>query len=149
MLQGADGATLFPFVAVHRGTRDGASWEGIPQSRDPRAYAGPGVVLPDGRLLVDLVGWSDDRAGRPAHPRGPYVSDGDDWTTFTRVLPDAAGSPEVSVPERKALADDDDLTVIGTAVAPGHATVYVAEQGRSAVYAVDGRTLAWTPFRVR
>ncbi len=149
VLQGGDGATLFPFVAVHRGTRDGASWEGIPQHAHPRAYVGTGVVLPDGRLLVDVVGWSDDRAGRPGRPKGPYVSAGDDWSSFTRVLPDAVGSPEVSAAERTALAGGSSVDVIGTSVSPGRATVYVATQGRSVAYAIDGETLAWTPVRVR
>jgi hypothetical protein len=150
VLQGGDGATLFPFVAVHRSTRDGASWEGIPQSRAPMAFVASSVVLPDGRLLVDVDGWGDDRAGKPAHPKGPYVSDGDDWTSFTRVLPDAAGSPDVSAAERETLAGQDYLMVVGTSVAPGRATVYVAPQGETGtVYAVDGETLAWTPVRVR
>jgi len=75
VLEGSDGATLFPFIAAHR---IGESDERIAQDSSPRAYVSGSVVLADGRLLVHLDGWSDgDR------PTGYYLSEPGDWSSFT------------------------------------------------------------------
>lgn len=47
------------------------------------AYHYGAVGLPDGRLLVLLEHFSDDRANAPAdRPHGLWVSDGFNWTTY-------------------------------------------------------------------
>lgn len=92
-VEGADGATSFPLIALHRSPDEGVRWEFIRYSGAPRAYTDWQVVRPDGSVLVSIQGWSDDRAGQPsARPRGPYESDGTDWAELSPVeldLPDS------------------------------------------------------------
>lgn len=84
VLEGADGATLFPLIRVHR--YDGGAWQSFDLGSDPRAYGQIGGVLPDGRLVVEVEGWSDDRKGRPGkNPNGLYVSDRKDWSRLSPV----------------------------------------------------------------
>lgn len=147
VIEGADGATLFPFVAVQR-SRGGTAWERFVEADDPRAYVGASAVLPDGRLVVDVVGWSDARAGKPgSRPRGPYVSAGGDWSSIERLLP----GPESGLDgdERNRLADAE-LEVRGVSVGLEHATLYVGPAGQSdTVYAVDDSVATWTRVSVR
>ena len=147
VLEGADGATLFPFLAVHRGDSAGA-WERIEQGHDPQAYAGPAAVLADGRLLVDVVGWSDDRAGAGSHrPRGPYVSAGGDWSRMSPLEPDAASG--LGEDERNRLSGSD-LSVVGLAAGPTRVVAYVTTPGSPGpVYAVTGPGAPWTPVDLR
>ncbi len=147
VLEGADGATLFPFLAVRRGTSAG-SWERIEQGHDPQAYAGVSAVLPDGRLLVEVVGWSDDRPGAGgSRPRGPYVSDGSDWSRLSPLEPDVASGLDAD--ERDRLAGGD-LSVVGLAVGPAHVVAYVTTPGSvGPVYAVTGPGAPWTPVDLR
>jgi hypothetical protein len=83
---GGDGATLFPFEATARSHDGGQTWTtyDVAAVDGERAYTSGQVVLSDGRLLVLLTSWSDDRRSRPG-PRhhGLWVSDGDDWSRFT------------------------------------------------------------------
>jgi hypothetical protein len=66
VLEGADGATLFPFIAAHRGTRDAASWRAFPEGRHPRGYVDGAAVLPDGRLMAFIEAWADQKpSSRP------------------------------------------------------------------------------------
>lgn len=86
VVEGADGATLFPFLHVHRSRDGGATWETFDMPRDPQAYVGAAAVLPDGRLLANLEAWSDERRNRPgARPAGLYVSAGLDWSDLSPV----------------------------------------------------------------
>lgn len=64
---GGDGATLLPFekVAVSE-EYDDWSVARLPRFEGERAYVSGGVLLRDGRLLVLLDHFSDDRAGRPS-----------------------------------------------------------------------------------
>ena len=86
-LVGRDGATLFPLDEVLRSTDGGATFETTLMARtDARAYVSFGLVLPDGRLLVNLDAWSDDTSGEPGeHHRGLYLSNGDAWGSLTPV----------------------------------------------------------------
>lgn len=91
IIEGADGATLFPFLRIHRSLDHGASWENLDVRTDPQAYVGTSAVLTDGRLLVDINAWSDQRPNRPsARPVGLYVSNGSDWSDLS---PAAVGDP--------------------------------------------------------
>jgi hypothetical protein len=90
-LSGGDGATVLPFGSMHRSRDAGRTWEDLDVGSDPQAYVGQIVVLPDGRLLVDVVAWSDQRINRMgSRPLGLHVSDGDDWAA---LLPVATGAP--------------------------------------------------------
>jgi hypothetical protein len=91
VLAGGDGATLFPFGTMYRSRDGGSTWEAIDVRSDPQAYVGRVAVLPDGRLLVEVVAWSDqgiNRAG--SRPEGLHLSDGDDWSA---LLPVETGEP--------------------------------------------------------
>src|SRR4051794_10947148 len=78
VLLGGDGATLFPWTRILEST-DGAAWTSYDGPEDPIAYVDSPAVLPDGRLLINVEVWSDQRAGRPAaRPVGTYV--GRDWS---------------------------------------------------------------------
>ena len=82
---GGDGATLFPFERTARSTDGGETWVTYDVARvdDERAYLNGGVVLSDGRLLVLLGNWSDDRPRRPSGiHHGLWVSEQDDWSSF-------------------------------------------------------------------
>ena len=86
VVAGADGATLFPFIAVHRSTDGGATWETVSRTTTRCAYVGSSAVLPDGRLLVDIDGWSDQRTGSPGKfPNGLWVSIGGDGSHLEPV----------------------------------------------------------------
>jgi hypothetical protein len=74
---GGDGATLFPWDHVLKST-DGRTWTSYDGPRSPMGYGDPVAVLPDGRLLLDIDGWSDATNQQPsAHPLGLYT--GTDW----------------------------------------------------------------------
>lgn len=78
LVEGGDGATLFPMERLHRSTDGGATWQTFDLSDDPRAYVGVGGVMADGRLVVDVTGWSDRTS-----PPGIHVSGGEDWSRLT------------------------------------------------------------------
>jgi len=86
---GGDGATLFPFEKASRSTDGGESWTTYDVERvdGETGYLNGGVVLSDGRLLVLLGSWSGDRlrpSRRPSRTHhGLWVSEGDDWGSFT------------------------------------------------------------------
>jgi hypothetical protein len=109
---GGDGATFLPFGSMHR-TRDGGrTWEDLDVRSDPQAYVGAMAVLPDGRLVVDVLAWSDQRINRMgSRPVGLHVTDGDDWAELLPVETgepfDSSGSGE-SYPEVLATAASDD-----------------------------------------
>jgi hypothetical protein len=96
VVQGGDGATLFPFDTVHRSTDGGATWQMFDESPDDMAFLGWTLITPEGSLLVHIEGWSDEQRGRPsARPIGLYQSNGDDWADM-RYVQDV---PESSQPE--------------------------------------------------
>jgi hypothetical protein len=80
--------TVFTWDLTLRST-DGRAWTSYAGPRDPRGYVDDGVVLPDGRLLMNVGGWSDATTHRPSvNPVGLYA--GSDWA---RLEPVAAGPP--------------------------------------------------------
>lgn len=83
--EGTDGATLFPFVAVHVSRDGGATWDRVRTFRPDGelGYLAWAVVRPDGSLLTRLQAWSDDRRDDPSRrTRGPYRSAGLDWSAM-------------------------------------------------------------------
>ena len=87
VVEGSDGATLFPFVAVHRQEVAGGPFTTFTPESDPRAFISGSAVLPDGRLLIGVESWSDEVSLVEAVTRpGLYVSAGDDWSTFEEVV---------------------------------------------------------------
>ena len=91
VIEGSDGSTLFPFVAVHRQEVAGGPFTTFTPDSDPRAYISGAAVLPDGRLLIGVESWSDERSVVDAVTRpGLYISAGDDWSTFEEM---AMGAP--------------------------------------------------------
>jgi hypothetical protein len=87
MVSGGDGATFLPFELVHGSHDAGETWTAWEQSARPMAYVGMGLaVLPDGRLLADLVGGGNPNFGRVGRqPNGLWVSAGKDWSDLAPV----------------------------------------------------------------
>lgn len=136
VVAGSDGATVFPFLAVHRSADGGATWEVFEQSRRPLAYIEAQLVRPDGSLLVNLLAWSDGTLDRPsANPVGLYESDGADWTDITYVDPGfvRAGSAESQRDWTPSLLDvvvhGDRQDLYATDAGGGSAQVYVSTDG--------------------
>ncbi len=150
VIGGADGATFFPFIDVSRLDRASGTWQQIPHDEEPRAYVGPQVVLPDGRLLVNVNVWSDATFKKPgARPNGVYTSDGADWATLVRLEP---GEDSGLTPGEREQVLAGQPGVVGMAVAPGDVTVYVADGGgggSSAVYAITDSGRRWERVAVR
>ena len=112
-----------PLVTAVRGASDGSTWRTAAPT-GPRMFVDAAVVLPDGRLVVGVVGGSE-------RPAGPWVSAGADWSRFTRLLPPG--------PAPRG------LRLVGSDVRPGHATLLVAAGTHA--WAVEGG--AWRPVRAR
>jgi hypothetical protein len=116
LVGGGDGATLFPFGEIRR-LDDGDSWSVTPLPRTPRAYVGVTAVLPDGRFLADVQAWSDTRrvgAARKGTPPGLYVSDGDDWASYSRLeLGEPFADEARNVPDLRYVAVAGDGTTLG------------------------------------
>ena len=88
VIGGGDGATQLPFEKVARSVPDYWSVQPLPRFGGAMAYIGGGVVLSDGRLLVLLDHFSDDRGGKPAgRHHGLWVSRGDDWLAYRSLRP--------------------------------------------------------------
>jgi hypothetical protein len=76
-----DGATVQLWDRTLRSDDGGRTWTAYEGVEDPRAVIWGEAVLPDGRLVLDVDGWSDDRARKPSqHPTG--LSASADWTVF-------------------------------------------------------------------
>lgn len=134
MVEGGDGATLFPFEAVHRA--DGGRMVRIAEDTDPMRYLGGQAVLPDGRLLIFVAAWSDERS-----PTGFYVSD-EDWTSFTH-LPGPPGTDG-----QFGSGDPIDIAVTSTTatiIARGD----VQDSDGPPVYVSTDAGETWQPFPAR
>lgn len=81
VLLGGDGATLLPWGRVLRSI-DGRHWTSYAGPSDPTGYVDVGAVLADGRLLLDVIAWSD-RDGPVDAPTGLW--DGADWSALSPV----------------------------------------------------------------
>lgn len=84
-VEGADGATLMPFEALHRLDPASRTWRSTPGPDDPRAYHGSMIERPDGRLFVIVQAWSDARRFDPVTPPGFWVSTDGSWTEFEQI----------------------------------------------------------------
>ncbi|HET7067499.1 MAG TPA: hypothetical protein VFI21_07840 [Nocardioides sp.] len=120
---------------------DGGPWTTYAGPGGPTAYVDSPAVLPDGRLLIDVVAWSDQRAARPAHrPIGLYA--GTLWSA-PAPAPVGMGAPFDTSRYRSM------MNILDLAVTPRTVTTYArtAEQTGVVASSDDGRT--WTPVRVR
>ncbi|WP_164477840.1 beta propeller repeat protein [Nocardioides pantholopis] len=131
LVEGGDGATLFPFERLHRSQDGGASWESVDLPGEPRAYLTGAAVLPDGRLLAGIEAWSDDRLHRPsARPLGLYLSAGPDWA---RLAPARVGAPFTARNEPgtyRQVAMDTTADGVAVYAQPGTADqLYVSRDG--------------------
>lgn len=80
--------TLTPLSQLVVSENAGASWRTVVEPRSPMAAVDWTAALPDGTLLADVIGWSDQRAGRPSrHPTGLFASLGRDWSRLLPVHP--------------------------------------------------------------
>lgn len=99
LMGGGDGATLFPFQKVARSVDGESIWTSydVPEVGGERGFVNGAVVLPDGRLLVLVMGWSGDRRSRPSSQHhGLWMSAGGDWASYRPIEPvftPALGSP--------------------------------------------------------
>lgn len=74
-------------------------------------------MLPDGRLLVNVQAWSDQRANRPsALPVGLYVSDGSDWSNLSPLT--------VGAPFSSGDSAESDLQLLDRQVTAGGVALY-------------------------
>jgi len=138
VLVGSDGATLFPWVRLLRST-DGRAWTVCPAPDGTTAYVDSPVVLPDGRLLLDVEVWSDQRAGDPApRPVGLYV--GDDWSA---PRPVTMREPFGASPDRAV------MNVLDLAVAARSVTVYAQTDDPTTVYASTDGGSTWQQVAAR
>ncbi|HEX3932579.1 MAG TPA: hypothetical protein VHW64_17925 [Nocardioides sp.] len=136
---GGDGATLLPWDYVLRST-DGSSWTSYAGPGTPHAYGSMTAVLPDGRLLMDVDAWSDQRAGRPA-PRPINLYSGPRWDRLTPVP--LTGPFAVEDPDSFYL-DLLDVTATTDAV-----TLYARAPAEDGVLSSTDGGRTWHPVRAR
>jgi hypothetical protein len=138
VLEGGDGATLFPWDRILKST-DGVSWTPYPGPSTPEAYVDSPVAMPDGRLLINVVVWSDQRAGKPApRPVGFYA--GSDWSAPASV---GMGAPFDVSPDRSM------VNVLDLAVTPRSVTVYAHTPDQTGVVASTDGGATWQPVTAR
>jgi hypothetical protein len=146
-VSGHDGATLLPFERVARSV-DGGPWErfDVPRTRGRMGYTAGQVVLPDGRLLVLLDAWSDDRPGRPSPVwHGLWVSDGADWAAYRPWRP--SFRPALPASGRRPWGPLDSLgAAIGARQTSGP-VVWVTAGNRLYVSTDGARTFREVPAR--
>jgi len=113
-VEGADGATLMPFVALHRLDPATGTWRSTPGPADPTAYHGSMIERPDGRLFVIVQAWSDARRFDPGTPPGFWVSTDEAWTDFEQIETGPPFTRVVSQPrilERRSVGRVTEITV--------------------------------------
>ncbi len=133
---GGDGATLFPWDTVLKST-DGRTWtpyDGPDDPDDPKGYGNPVAVLPDGRLVLNIDGWSDWRKNHPpAHPLGLYA--GADWAHLKPVPftgPFAQQEPHAF-----------GLSILDVAVTPASVTIYAQTPDEEGVVSSTDGGISW------
>jgi hypothetical protein len=149
VIGGGDGATLFPFQAVARSADDGSTWRrtDVPRFDGETAYTSGAVVLPDGRLLVLLQDFSDDRLRHPAQRHhGLWVSDGDDWSSYRPWRP--RFRPALTPPVADgAFSGNQGIDMIGASGARGGVIWTVSGHDRVHVSTDGARTFVQIPAR--
>ena len=105
---GGDGATLFPFEQVARlWSPDDVSAYRVEEQDGATGFASGAVVLSDGRVLALLADSSDDRGSPSSRHHGLWVSDGDNWASYTPLEPvfsPPLPAPTAGTPPLRALA---------------------------------------------
>lgn len=132
--------TVFSWDRVLKST-DGATWtSSYDGPNDPTGYLGETVILPDGRLLVNVDGWSDATNKRPsAHQVGLYA--GADWA---HLRPVPVGPPFAGQ-DRHTFAP----TILDLAVTAQSVTIYAeTPDQKGVVSSTDGGT-TWRPEGAR
>ena len=142
---GGDGATLLPFDRTARSTDQGLTWTtfDVPQVDGEQAYVTGTVVLADGRLLVCLNNWSGDRPNRPSRVHhGLWISDGDDWASFTPY------EPPFSPPIQDAVQEWPAHQGLEATTSPSGAVIWTSSpEGMLYVSTDDGATFTEIPVR--
>jgi hypothetical protein len=147
MVEGADGATLFPFIAAWRSVDGGSTWRRyepvIEGAGDDRASISGQVVRPDGSMLVFVDGWSDATNRKPSvHLYGAYESDGPDWTHFSPLNPTL---PPGADPGHLLAAV---VWMVATTYNDGVQRIYIETNGNN-VFRTDDGGLTWTQWSAR
>jgi len=113
---------------------DGRTWTSYDGPSDPQGYADPIAVLPGGRLLLDIDGWSDARAHHaPARPIGLYA--GTDWAELRAVPlvgPFAHQDPHTFEP-----------SILDVAVTTGSVTIYALTPDQGGVVSSSDGGTSW------
>ncbi|WP_151083166.1 hypothetical protein [Nocardioides cynanchi] len=130
--------TVFPWERVLRS--DGRTWTSYDGPSDPTGYIDTSVALPDGRLLMDVGGWSDQRGSRPSvNPLGLWG--GPDWA-HPQPLPQGAPFAGRGVGRPEPL-------VVDTVLTPGSVTIYAQTPARTGVVSSADGGETWRPVRSR
>jgi hypothetical protein len=117
----------------------GTTWTSYPGPGGLQAYVDSAVVLPDGRLLIDVQAWSDLHRGHPsARPQGLYT--GGNWSA---TAPVAMGAP-FDVGTHSLMMNILDLAVASQAV-----TVYAQTPDQTGVVASNDGGATWQPVPAR
>lgn len=139
VVESVDGATLAPFVAMHVSRDGGTTWKRIPALADEEesGYVGWTFVRSDGRLLAGLIAWSDDgRDNVSRRSRGPYLSEGLDWS---HMSPSDEGLPGDGTDVQRRLQS---ITQTGDDI-----SLYLSQGAQAYVSHDGGRTWQETPAR--
>jgi hypothetical protein len=147
LVEGADGATLFPFIASWRSVDGGYTWQRyepvIEGAGDDQAAISGQAVRPDGSLLVFVDGWSDATIRQPSvHLYGTYASDGTDWTHFSPLEPTLP--PGADTGHWLAAA----VWLRATTYDDGVQRLYIQTNGNN-VFRTDDGGLTWTQWSAR
>ncbi|WP_134742118.1 sialidase family protein [Nocardioides sp. 503] len=143
LVSGGDGATFLPFHVTHRSDDAGRTWTSR-QQPGPSIMVNRGLaVLPDGRLLADLMGGGSPRLGLVGRqPSGLWLSDGQDWS---EVAPVAMGAPFDALDLRREFSP-----VVSIEVARDTVTVYAATDTlHQTLWASTDAGTTWRKVRAR
>ena len=131
--------TVFPWDTVLRST-DGRTWSTYDGPTDPTGYIDDGAVLPDGRLVLDVGGWSDQLGSHPSvNPPGFWA--GSDWAHLRPVPPRGPfAGQEARLSEPR---------VIDTVATPRTMTLYALTPDQTGVVSTSDGGATWRPEPAR